>query len=106
MFDYEPAIWKRFVKDELPWQFYNLEMESPEAIIESIKSQYEHFKQEIYELAADHDPANGVDNWRSVELVKQVNDQNFSPADHQFDPNQFFKDMAETYKPEGLEKRS
>ena len=66
MFKYEVKIWDEFVKNELPRISIDLQTESPQALIDSIMDQ----------LAADHDPEHGQDNWQAVNLIDQVRAEN------------------------------
>jgi hypothetical protein len=104
MYRYEPLIWKRFVNEELPFTFNDLDQTTPETMFQSIMDQYSDFEEEMYELAASHDPSVGQDNWREVELIKQVRGQDVALDD---DPLvEMFKGIAESFKPKPWEKAS
>ena len=75
MFKYEVKIWDEFVKNELPRISIDLQTESPQALIDSIMALYSDFE-EMYQLAADHDPEHGQDNWQAVNLIDQVRAEN------------------------------
>tara|TARA_R110000822_G_C15022715_1_gene463293 strand:+ start:126 stop:455 length:330 start_codon:yes stop_codon:yes gene_type:complete len=76
MFKYEVKIWDEFVKNELPRISIDLQTESPQALIDSIMALYSDFEEEMYQLAADHDPEHGQDNWQAVNLIDQVRAEN------------------------------
>ncbi len=76
MFKYDVKIWDEFVKTELPSISIDLETESPQALIDSIMALYSDFEEEMYELAAHHDPEHGQDNWHAVNLIAEVRAEN------------------------------
>lgn len=76
MFKYDVKIWDEFVKTELPSISIDLQTESPQALIDSIMALYSDFEEEMYQLAADHDPEHGQDNWHAVNLIAEVRAEN------------------------------
>ena len=104
MYRYEPLIWKRFVNEQLPFTWNDLDEATPETMLQSIMDQYSDFEEEMYELADSHDPSVGQDHWREVELIKQVRGQDVMLDD---DPLvEMFKGIAESFKPKPWEKAS
>ena len=104
MYRYELLIWKRFVSEELPFKSHELDETTPETMFQSIMDQYADFEEEMYELAASHDPSVGQDNWREVELIEQVRGQDVVLDD---DPLvEMFKGIAESFKSKPWEKAS
>ena len=75
----EKPIWDLFMREHLPFHFNDLDTDTPETLFSSILDQYSDFEEEVYEMAASHDPSVGQDHWREVELVEKVRGERIYP---------------------------
>ena len=93
----EKPIWDVFMREHLPFHFNQLATDTPETMFSSILDQYSDFQEEVYDMAARHDPSVGQNYWREVELVEKVREEQTSATDDDDPLLNMFKTLNQTF---------